>query len=158
MSNRERDPLGNIEEKITLFFFIIMCISLFLQLFSRFIGKPLVFTEEISRYSYVWIVFIAMSLAIKTNDHIAIDFFKNKLPGRIQKILNVLINFCSVLFFIYLTFYGIQYVTFTKTSLTPALEIPMMVVTVSLPIGFALSAIRSVIRLIQSLKPHIEEV
>ena len=68
-------------------------------------NDPFIFTEEVSRYSYVWITFIGMSLATKTSDHIRVDFFVGLLgrffmPGnnRMGCLLTIVLGIAGAVF------------------------------------------------------------
>ena len=82
-----------LEEIIATFFLFIMCVFVFLQLFYRYLVKePLIYTEELARYAYIWVTFIGLSLCTKTKEHIRIDFLIEKLPIKMKKLTNILMG------------------------------------------------------------------
>lgn len=144
---------NNIEEYLGLLFLTIMCLSMFLQLFSRFImSEPLVFTEEIMRYSYLWIVFLGISIALKHRNHIRIDFFLELLPAGLKKSITILINITSMAIFCFMVYWGILFVDFTRMINSPALEISLMWVSIVIPLGYILAIIRTLQDLWRNLK------
>ena len=139
-----RDIINKSEELITGFLFFMMGVFIFLQLFSRFILKsPLIFTEEIARYSYVWITFIGMSLATKTGDHIKVDFFIKLLPSKRQFFLERITNIINAILFLYLGYLGIRFSLFSWSNVSAALHIPLYFVYGSFPLGCFLAALRT---------------
>jgi TRAP-type C4-dicarboxylate transport system permease small subunit len=135
--------LERTEEGITFFFFLVMCAFVFMQLFSRFVfNSPLVFTEEVSRFAYVWISFIGMSLATKTADHIRVDFFAGLLPRAVGTALGKTVNVVCLLILVYLAYLGIHFMAFSSMNVSGALKIPLNFVYASFPIGCLLSAFR----------------
>jgi TRAP-type C4-dicarboxylate transport system permease small subunit len=134
----------HIEEIVTSLFFCIMCIFVFLQIFSRYItNNPFVFTEEVSRFSYLWLCFVGNSLAFKNRTHIRISYFVDRLlAGRAKNIVSICINMGNLGLVAYLFFWGIIYINFTKMMVSPALGWPMLFLNIALPIGFALSFFR----------------
>jgi TRAP-type transport system small permease protein len=135
--------LERVEEWITFFFLMVMCVFLLLQLFSRFVlNSPLLFTEEVSRFSYVWITFIGMSLATKTGDHIKVDFFVGLLPVAVRMVVGKIVNTVSLLILLYLCWLGIRFLAFSGMNESAALKLPLNFVYVSLPIGCLLAAFR----------------
>jgi TRAP-type C4-dicarboxylate transport system permease small subunit len=131
------------EEAITVFFLFVMCVFVLLQLISRFLlNSPLLFTEEISRFSYVWITFIGLSLATKTGDHIKVDFFVGLLPRVVRLVLEKIVNSICLLVLLYLCWLGIQFLAFSSMNESAALKIPLNFVYVSLPIGCLLTVFR----------------
>ena len=91
-----------------------MCVFVFLQILFRYLFKnPLLFAEEVSRFSYVWVTFIGLSLATKLRNHVKVDFFVLKLPHKARLFLNLLVDIGSELFadiFMYMgnPLYGFQ--------------------------------------------------
>jgi TRAP-type C4-dicarboxylate transport system permease small subunit len=131
-----------IEEWIGEFFFCLMSLAVALQLISRVIGKPLFFTEEIARYSYIWIVFLCMSLGEKRRDHYTVSVFTMFLKGRGEKILESITDiFCSLVF-LYLFYWSLKYWPFSHVIKSPAFEIPMTCISTSLCIGFFMAFLR----------------
>jgi TRAP-type C4-dicarboxylate transport system permease small subunit len=136
--------IERVEELITVFFLFIMCVFVLLQLFSRFIlNSPLLFTEEVSRYSYVWITFIGLSLATKTGDHIKVDFFMGLLPRAARVVIERIVNTISFLILLYLCYLGLRFLAFSGMNESAALKIPLNFVYVSLPLGCLLAAFRT---------------
>jgi C4-dicarboxylate transporter DctM subunit len=106
------------------------------------LNKPFIFTEEVSRYSYVWITFIGMSLATKTSDHIRVDFFVGLLGPSAKALVSRSVTVISLLLMIYLCYLGIQFVIFSSVNYSAALQIPLAFVYISFPIGCVLTAVR----------------
>ncbi len=72
------------------FLLVVLAILVVLQVTTRFvINIPLSWTEELAKYLMIYIVFLGSGLAMRHNQHIAIDFLweivnaKNK--QRLQK-------------------------------------------------------------------------
>lgn len=143
MRLNQKKIINNIEEVVTLSFFFLMCLFILLQLISRFIlNNPMIFTEEIARYSYVWITFIGMSLATKQGDHIKVDFFINLLPKRWMPFMEKAINIFSLVIILYLGYIGIKFMSFSRMNVSAALHIPLYIIYASFPIGCFLTALR----------------
>ena len=56
-----------------------------------------VWTEELSRYIFIWISYLALSVAIKKRSSIRVDMLYDHLPPRLQQISWIVVE---VLFFI----------------------------------------------------------
>lgn len=153
--------INNLEEIMATFFLMMMCIFVFLQLFYRYLLKdPLLYAEEIARYAYIWVTFIGLSLSTKTKEHIRIDFFVEKLPGKIKSIVNVMIKIITLALLVFLTYWGMRLVNFNRMMLSPALRIPLYLIYYAFPLGTALASIRTVQAMIgdiELLKLHHAE-
>jgi TRAP-type transport system small permease protein len=131
------------EELIVSFFLLIMFFSLFLQLLFRYVLKnPLGFTEEVARYSYIWLTFIGVSLMIKKRGHIRIDYFVEKLPLKIKIVVRIMSEALVIIICLYLLKESIGYLEVTSRIKSPALQIPRSFLNISMIIGFAMAAFR----------------
>jgi TRAP-type C4-dicarboxylate transport system permease small subunit len=133
---------AHIEEWIGCFMFCSMSLAVALQLISRAWGQPLFFTEEIARYSYIWIVFLCISLGEKRRDHYMVSVFTLFLKGRGEAALEFTTDCLCCVVFLYLFYHAILYWPFSNVIKSPALEIPMTFISTSLCLGFGLAAIR----------------
>jgi len=134
----------------------IMTCSVFLQVLCRYIlNEPLVFTEELSRYSYIWVASLSISLAAKQRSHLAIRFFVKKfISKRSQILLEILISIIAIVILIVFIPQSIKYCIFVRPLISPALRFSKMVIAVSLPIGYGLAVIRFIVVLIEDIKKY----
>lgn len=76
----------NFEEYTSTLCVGIMIICLTIQVFIRFFfGSSLAWTEELSRYSFIWAVYLGASLCVKRHAHVRItaQFIKLDMRGRL---------------------------------------------------------------------------
>ena len=82
-----RNVLALFEDTLSVIIVCAICFSVFFQVLSRFILKvPLSWTEELSRFSLIWLTFIAASVALRANGHFAVDVISHKLSPRNKKL------------------------------------------------------------------------
>jgi len=144
---------GRVEEGVTFVCFAVMCVFVALQLFFRFaLNSPLMFPEEISRYAYVWITFVGLSLATKTREHIRVDAGVGMLPQVWRRGVGALVDFISFAIFLWLAYLGVRFMFFSRMSISPALEIPLNLVYVAFPLGCLLAALRLSVHLVAELR------
>ena len=63
----------NFEEGACALFVAVMVLCLFLQVAMRIaVGSSLAWTEELSRYSFLWAVYVGAALAVKRGGHVRI--------------------------------------------------------------------------------------
>ena len=83
---------------------IFIVLLVFLQVFNRFIiRQPLTWSEELSRYLFILLVFIGISVATKSKSHFGIDFIVRKLPRRLSRVMDVIVS-VAVLSFLFIIF------------------------------------------------------
>lgn len=144
---------ARVEEGVTFVCFAVMCVFVALQLFFRFaLNSPLMFPEEISRYAYVWITFVGLSLATKTREHIRVDAGVGLLPRGGQRAVGVLVDLASLAILLWLAYLGVRFMLFSRMSISPALEIPLNLVYAAFPLGCLLAALRLSVQLRAGLR------
>lgn len=116
--------LKNAEEFISGLFFILMCTAVALGVFARFFDVPLVWTDELARYSFIWTVFTGSVVAIKHKKHIAVDFLMTLLPISFQKIVYSLVHVIVGFLCLVLVQYGLVLTSETWAVPTTSLGIP----------------------------------
>ena len=103
------------EEFLMVLFLAAMTIIMGIQVFSRYIlGISLSWSEEITRYLFIWSAFLSVSLCTKKCISIKIDQFIQLFPKRgksLFKLLNLTIEF---IFFVYLIPFSFIYFPFIQ--------------------------------------------
>lgn len=101
-------------------------------------------TEEVVRYSIVWLVFLGGSIAARRGAHIAMDIVVVYLPPRAKLFFMGVATALTCLFTLIMTYYGIllTWSIWSYNQLSPAAEIPMAIPFAAIPVGCALMSIR----------------
>lgn len=134
-----------LEEFLMISLLIAMTVIMGIQVFSRYIiGVSLSWTEEITRYLFIWSAFLSVSLCTRKCISIKIDQFIQIFPKRgksLFKVLNLTIEF---IFFVYLIPYSYLYLKATIESgqVSPACGIPMYYVQSAPFVCFLITAFR----------------
>jgi TRAP-type C4-dicarboxylate transport system permease small subunit len=124
---------------------VAMCLIGAIQVVSRYVlTSPLAWTEELATVLFAWLAFIGASLALKKNEHFAIDVLVKLLPAPTQKAALAVRHFAVLLFCMLLIFYGIKLVLMNWHVLTPMLEVSRGWAYLSLPFGGLLMLVRSI--------------
>lgn len=127
--------------------------AIIIQITTRHLGIPVIWTEEVANYSFIWSVFMGAAVMLNRKEHFSFDFFLQKLKGVSKTILLIVIDTIVLLFAAALFYYGIEAVknfwNYNWVSL-PALK--MGYVWISIPIAGLTMAIYSLNHLISSFK------
>ncbi len=101
-------------------------------------------TEEVVRYSIVWLVFLGGSIAARRGAHIAMDIVVVYLPPRAKLFLMGVATALTCLFTVVMTYYGVllTWSIWNYHQLSLAAEIPMAIPYAAIPVGCALMSIR----------------
>lgn len=145
--------LNDFEEFLSVLFMGALLVTLFLQIFTRFVlNNPLVWTEEISRVLFIYSALLGMSTAVKQRAHISIDFFVDMLPGKIRKWLKLSLDVVVVLTLAYIVLLGYQMAVMQHRMFMVSLDVRMSVMYGILPVAAVLMLGRLVQRILNDLK------
>lgn len=141
--------LNRVEDVLVCVLFAVMCLAVTAQMFCRTILKaPLLWTEEISRYSYVWAVFLLISLGERDGDHFCVDIFLCWAKGRVNDVFHFIEKLIGCVLFAFLFYWSVRFFPFQISVKSAALEFSMGFVAISLAIGYGLAFIRRMVHLI----------
>ncbi len=119
-------------------------------------------SEEMSRYTLIWLTYFGAAAAVRTNSHIRITALVAILPQGAQRILELVICALALVFTAYVAFYGLRYVQGTATlglmSSDSNLPIPIWVFHAIIPIGFGLMSLRLVERIVDIVRHPAADV
>ncbi len=80
-----------------------------LQIFFRYVlGAPLVWSEELSRYLFVWVSFLGWMLAVRHKTHLRVSVVLDALPVRLRFGVRVFIEVLVLLFAAALVWLGFR--------------------------------------------------
>ena len=122
----------------------IFIINVLLQIISRVIlNEPFVFTEEVSRYLFIWMVFLGLSYSTKANKHISVNALQKHFPFTVRYLTTVLIHIITIMVYIWVLYYGVQYLFFVKDVRTSVLQISKAIVASIIPLSAFLMLLRT---------------
>ncbi|HET8832170.1 MAG TPA: TRAP transporter small permease [Casimicrobiaceae bacterium] len=115
-----------------------MATMVFANVALRFLTDySILWVEEASRYTMVWLTFIGAGPVLRYGGHIGIDSLQQATP-RFAPLIRAVVVVIMALFFCAMIVVGIRYAALTWAQTTPVLEIPVGAVYLAMPVGFAL--------------------
>ncbi|MGN1378560.1 MAG: TRAP transporter small permease [Dorea sp.] len=135
----------NLEECILILLLIGMTLIMGIQVFSRYVlGMSLSWSEELTRYLFIWCGFISVSYCSKKCLSIKIEQFVAMFPRRGKALFKVVNHTFELIFFLYMIPFAWSYMMSAVTSgqVSPACSIPMYYVQAAPFVSFILVAIR----------------
>ena len=133
------------EEIVCMLLFVLLVGLVLVQVLFRFVFNfSLDWTEELSRFVFIWLVYMAVALAAKAGRHIRVEVMEHVLPPRIARFLPYIAEICWFGFCIYMVFHGAEITAglMNSAQLAPVTQISMGYVYIIVPFGFALMAFR----------------
>ena len=103
-----------------------------------------VWTEETSRYVFIWTTYLAIPIAIKQRSNIRVDVVYSHLSPKAQGISWIIVDLCMLILASVIFYKGVEYIQMQLMypQVTAALRIPYYIPYFILPLGFGLMAIR----------------
>jgi TRAP-type transport system small permease protein len=132
------------EDWVSFALFWMMAAIVFYQVFTRYIMNDAAgWTEEISRYFLVAVVFIGASMSVRKNNHIQVDYFYRLMPKALGRVLSTLVDLVRCLFLGYATWLTWLLIQRIGSSRMAIVDLPVGWVFSAMLFGFALMFLRS---------------
>jgi TRAP-type C4-dicarboxylate transport system permease small subunit len=114
----------------------LMLIIIFLQVVSRyFFHYTASYSEELSRYLFVWVTFLSLPVVSRQGGHMAVGLLTEHFTGERLRRLKIAGCVCSLAFLVIMVWQGIRMVQLAVWQTSPAMEIPMSYMYISIPLG-----------------------
>lgn len=142
-------------------------VILFANVVARYVfnlGLP--WAEELVRYQIVWMVFLGASVAAREGIHIGVDILAKFSPPAISRLLVLLVHAVSVVFCAVIVWYGAELIAQTRAfaQISPAMQVPMWLIQLAIPVGAGLMGIRFAQHFVRTLlgrkepETHLEHI
>jgi TRAP-type C4-dicarboxylate transport system permease small subunit len=133
-------------ELVVMVAFVTFVVLSFVQVVLRYgLGQPLTWSEEVSRYLFVWVVFLGGGVAARYRGHIVLDFVVSVLPPRIRLLLGTLMGLLSLaMLLVVFAWQGWILTLVSWRQESPATGLPVGVATLAIPVGGLLMALNTI--------------
>ncbi len=135
--------LDRLEEGFIIILLMVMMTSMAVQVFFRYIlNNPLVWTEELARYLYIWIAFIGAGYGVRHRSHIELTVFFKMLSPALRKIVQIAVDSIAIICYSIVIPISIPLLSAQNKIKAVGLEIPMSFVMAAVPVGCSLLVLR----------------
>lgn len=119
---------------------IVMTVVTLLQVFFRYVVyAPFPASEEIARFSMIWMAMLGCAVALRWGRHLGVRALVDRLPaGLYDRYMAPCIHIVMMLFFAVVTLEGWNLADRNVMQQSPALEISMFYPYLAVPVGGAL--------------------
>lgn len=132
----------------------VMTVVVLLGVFFRYVlTDPLVWSEELSTFSMVWVTMIGGSMGIKRCSHVGVSYLVDNIPflDRRRNAVGVVVNFLILFFLVMLLKEARTLALFASRQTSPALGISMFWPYGGLIFGGLMMALQVVSQIIEGL-------
>lgn len=155
---RFTERLAQTEMTASVVLLVALYAVLIAQVFSRYVmNSPLIWTEEIARFLFVWVVFIGAAAVAAKNGHIAVTFLADRLRPSLARWVVRFAATTTTAAAAVVAWASIGFVEATTQLLSPGVQIPMSWVYTAPALGFLLIALHSIEFVITGEDPSREE-
>jgi len=147
-----RDAINGVVRWLIIVLMVVMTVVVSLQIIFRYVfNVPLDWSEEVARFSFVWVSFFGASALMRVREHINVTVFLDRFPPRMRASAVLLANLCGLVCVYFFLVGGIALTYHEWRQLAPATEIPMGWVYLVIPLTSVLMAIWLIIQTIESV-------
>lgn len=120
-----------------------MVAVIMIQIIGRITGHPFPWTEESSRYLFLWMMFVALAAGFSKCESSRVTLFLQAGPAWLKKLSEILYAVFVIAFFIVMLIYGWEVVQqqIDWEEMGTALLIPMWIIGICQPVGALLGII-----------------
>lgn len=122
--------------------FLVIIVATVAGVFFRYIvGTPLVWSDELARFSLVWMIFLGSAVVSFKESHLIVDFIYDYTSPLITKILKAVSILVVLVFLVILVISSFDLLRVSGFNSSPALDIPLSYWRASVVIGSILMII-----------------
>ncbi len=126
---------------------IAVCAVVLLQVLMRYLfAEPNPWSEEVSRFAFIWVSLLGASLAVEHRAHFGFDQVTKKLAPRPRRVAETFAQAVVALFALVLIGTGIALMDLTLGERSPALNLPIALVYAAAPVSGLLMVIHLLAR------------
>jgi TRAP-type C4-dicarboxylate transport system permease small subunit len=112
---------------------------IFVGVITRYLfNLPLAWSEEVSRFSFVWLSLLGAETCLRERGHLGVDLFMQYVPASLRRGIEVGVQVAMGGLLGVLFVGGIELTRVTHAQASPALGMPMSYVYAAVPIGAGL--------------------
>jgi len=125
-----------------------------LNVILRLFGLGIVWSDEMVRYLIILLTFVGASVHVRKGTHLCINLIQLHLNKKQLRILKIFHGILGLLFSLVLVVFSIFMIKriIHFPQLSPALQIPMFIPYLSIPLGFSLCSIRYIQDIISCIR------
>jgi TRAP-type C4-dicarboxylate transport system permease small subunit len=115
--------------------FVSMVAIIVIQVIARYVVRSsLSWTEETSRFMFIWIVLLGTVIGVHDHSHVAVEFVLNMLPKPVNRLVKTLYTLCLCILAGVMIWAGTQLASAVAVQLSPATRVSMSYVYAAVPV------------------------
>ena len=113
----------------------ILVIPVSLQIFSRYTAliPSYIWTEEMARFMFIWMIMIGAMLGIREGTHFEVDIWP-QMSARAQAALNLVVGVAVLVMALVFVWAGIEFTRFAWNRISELAELPLWLIHIAWPL------------------------
>jgi TRAP-type C4-dicarboxylate transport system permease small subunit len=113
----------------------VLVIPVSLQIFSRYTAliPSYIWTEEMARFLFIWMIMIGAMLGIREGTHFEVDVWP-RMSARAQAALNLVVGIAVLVLALVFVWAGIEFTRFAWNRISELAELPLWLIHVAWPL------------------------
>ena len=123
---------------ITLLMFVLI-IPVSMQILSRYTGliPRYIWTEEIARFCFIWIVMIGAMIAVRDGTHFDVDVLPHAVSAKVEGTFRLFVHFAMLVASAIFLVYGYRFARFGALQYSEIAGLPMLTIYIAWPLAGA---------------------
>jgi len=115
----------------------LLIVPVTMQILSRYTGiiPRYIWTEEIARFCFIWIILIGAMIAVRDGSHFAVDLLPHPKTKRGEAISRIFVDFAMSLVALIFIVWGWPLVKFGLMQTSEIAELPMVTIYIAWPLA-----------------------
>ena len=115
----------------------LLMVPVTMQIFSRYIGliPRYIWTEEIARFCFIWIILIGAMIAVRDGSHFAVDLLPTPKTKRGEAVGRMFVDFVIFLVALIFIIWGWPLVQFGLLQSSEIADLPMIAIYIAWPLA-----------------------
>ena len=115
----------------------LLIVPVTLQIFSRYTGliPRYIWTEEVARFCFMWIVMIGAMIAVRDGSHFDVDVLPRFRSPRVEAGFRILVHVAMLLVALIFVTYGYEFAKFGARQTSELSGLPMLTIYIAWPLA-----------------------
>ena len=151
MISRCINQIMKVVEAICMLLLAAAVVFVTMQIFFRyFLSSPLGWTEQVSRFCFIWIVMLGIPIMFHRKSEICFDYLREKLKGRNHDAIMLFFEILGILFCSIYFVFSMQLCFRTGSRTTSGVAIPLNCLYAAQPISAFLTILVMINRILET--------
>ncbi len=130
-------------------FVTIVALTFMNVILRKFFNSPIAITDSFCLLLFSWVAFLGADVALRYSRLVGMDILTNKMPIKIQKVLQVIVYFIMIGAFVVLAKYGYELCILNWARTYYTLPVSYGMATISLPVASVMMILTCCIKIVK---------